>query len=108
MVDYAPEGTALSGTGARRSRGVARKRTITLEPDFPRPTVSGFFTDFELPLLLDLIGVNSHVLVYGPTAADTALGDGPECIYGVLRPSLEVTARPADRQSTVLQFLETF
>lgn len=108
-VDYAPQSNTAAGYTARRARGVARTRALVLEPTAPNPTVStDAATTIALPVLLDLIGANSHLVLAPGAVGATPRGDGPECLYGLLRGPVDVQARAADRQSARLQFIETF
>lgn len=108
-VDYAPDGRAVSGATARRSRGVARTRDLILEPNTPNPTLAtDGGTALGLPVFLDLVGTNSHVVLAAGAVNALPRGDGAECIHGLFRGQVELAGGRANRQSSRLRFVETF
>lgn len=108
-VDYAPRAATAAGATSRRLRNVARTRDLTLQPTGPLPA---FSTDggpaFALPVLLDLLGTNSHTVLAPGAIGASPRGDGPECMYGLFRGAVELASRPGDRQGAKLTFVETF
>jgi hypothetical protein len=108
-IDYSPRSQTVAGNVARRLRGTARTRSMTLSPTFGSPNVP---TDsgvaLILPTFLDLVGTSSHVVLCAGAPGATPRGDGPECMHGLFRGAVELTSRPGNRQGAKLAFVETF
>lgn len=100
-VDYTPRADAIRGSSARRLRATRRTRALNLAPP-------ATLTDaLALPLILDYVGSNQHVLIAPGQSLDAPVGDAPATLYGLLKAPLTVQAAAADRQSAALQFIET-
>lgn len=108
-IDYSPRAQTVAGNAARRLRGTARTRALTLSPTLGSPVVT---TDagvgLILPTFLDLVGTSSHVVLCAGAVAAVPRGDGPECMHGLFRGAVELTSRPGNRQASKLAFVETF